>query len=232
MRVELKRAIYEENDALALRIHEELAERGIFTVNVLGSPGAGKTSLITRLAEALASEGGKPVGFAVIEGDVASDIDTVALRALGIDAYQIETGGDCHLNAPMIRAVLGRMRIADGSWLFIENIGNLICPAEFVIGEDLKLVVASVAEGSDKPYKYPTAFARSAACVLTKIDIAEPIGFDEVFFRAGLNSVAPNAPLFPVNGRSGQGIDALAAWLRTARAQAQGAAPLSSAPRD
>jgi len=227
VRIELKRAVYEENDALAREIHEDLRSRGVFTVNVLGSPGAGKTSLITRLAERLA-----PDSLAVIEGDVASDIDTVALRALGIDAYQIETGGDCHLNAPMIRAVLGRMRIADGSWLFIENIGNLICPAEFVIGEDLKLVVASVAEGSDKPYKYPTAFARSAACVLTKIDIAEPIGFDEVFFRAGLNSVAPNAPLFPVNGRTGQGVAALAAWLRAARAQAQGAAPLSSAPRD
>jgi hydrogenase nickel incorporation protein HypB len=217
MRVELKRAIYEENDALAREIHEELSARGIYTINVLGSPGAGKTSLITRLAERLAPEGAKPGGFAVIEGDVASDIDTRALRALGIDAYQIETGGDCHLNAPMIRAVLERMSVADGSWLFIENIGNLICPAEFVIGEDLKLVVASVAEGSDKPYKYPTAFARSAACVLTKVDLKEAVGFDDAFFRAGYASVAPGAPLFPLNGRTGEGAEAIAQWLREAR---------------
>jgi hydrogenase nickel incorporation protein HypB len=212
VRLELKRVVYEENDALARGIHVELSARGIFAVNVLGSPGAGKTSLITRLAERL-----RPESLAVIEGDVASDIDTVALKKLGIDAYQIETGGDCHLNAPMIKAILGRMELADGSWLFIENIGNLICPAEFVIGEDLKLVVASVAEGSDKPYKYPIVFARSAACVLTKVDLAEPIGFDEAFFRAGLAAVAPDAPLFPLNGRTGEGVGALIAWLRAAR---------------
>jgi hydrogenase nickel incorporation protein HypB len=216
MRVELKRAIYEENDEQARGINEGLRARGIFTVNVLGSPGAGKTSLITRIAEVLA-----PDPLSVIEGDVASDIDTRALRALGIDAYQIETGGDCHLNAPMVRAVLGRMRVADGSWLFIENIGNLICPAEFVIGEDLKLVVASVAEGSDKPYKYPTAFAKAAACVLTKVDLKEAIGFDEAYFGAGLASVAPNAPLFPLNGRTGDGADAILDWLRAARRESQ-----------
>jgi hydrogenase nickel incorporation protein HypB len=212
VRIELKRAVYEENDALAREIHEDLRSRGVFTVNVLGSPGAGKTSLITRLAERLA-----PDSLAVIEGDVASDIDTVALRALGIDAYQIETGGDCHLNAAMIRGILGRMKVADGSWLFIENIGNLICPAEFVIGEDLKLVVASVAEGSDKPYKYPAAFAKAAACVLTKVDLKEAVGFDDAFFGAGLASVAPNAPLFPLNGRTGAGAEAVADWLRSAR---------------
>jgi hydrogenase nickel incorporation protein HypB len=213
MNVELKRAIYEENDRLACEIHEGLKARGIFAVNVLGSPGAGKTSLIMRLAERL----GASEKVAVIEGDVASDIDTRALRELGIDAYQIETGGDCHLNAPLIRAVLARMRIADGSWLFIENIGNLICPAEFVIGEDLKLVVASAAEGSDKPYKYPVIFAKSAACVLSKPDLATAVGFDEAFFRAGLASVAPTAPVFPLNGRTGEGADALLAWLRAAR---------------
>jgi len=213
MRIELKRAIYAENDELAREINEGLCARGIFTVNVLGSPGSGKTSLIARLAERL----GKDSPIAVIEGDVASDIDTRALRALGIDAYQIETGGDCHLNAPMIRAVLGRMSVPDGAWLFIENIGNLVCPAEFVIGEDIKVVVASVAEGSDKPHKYPAAFARSAACALSKIDLKDAVGFDEAFFRAGLSSVAPGAELFPLNGRTGEGVDAFVAWLRGVR---------------
>jgi hydrogenase nickel incorporation protein HypB len=218
MRVELKRAIYEENDKLAREINDGLRARGIFTVNVLGSPGAGKTSVIARLAERLA-----PDPLAVIEGDVASDIDTKALKSLGIDAYQIETGGDCHLNAPMIRAILERMTIADGSWLFIENIGNLICPAELSIGEDVKIVVASVAEGSDKPHKYPLAFRRSALCVLTKPDLMGAVGFDEAFFRSGLSSAAPDAPLFALNGRTGEGADALVEHLRSARDQQKSA---------
>jgi hydrogenase nickel incorporation protein HypB len=219
MRIELKKAIYEENDKLAAEIHEELRARGVFTVNVLGSPGAGKTTILTRLAERL-----KPDALAVIEGDVASVIDTRTLKALGIDAYQIETGGDCHLNAPMIRAIIGKMKITDDSWLFIENIGNLICPAELVIGEDVKIVVASAAEGSDKPYKYPLAFQRSAACVLTKPDLMKAVDFDEAFFRSGLSSVAPEAPLFPVNGKTGEGADALVEWLRAARDASRDAA--------
>lgn len=214
--LQIRRAVYEANDALAARIRAELTARGIFTVNILGSPGAGKTSLIARLAE-LIGKGSRPRPLAVIEGDVASDIDTRLLRGLGIQAFQIETGGDCHLNAAMIEAILGKMRIEEGSWLFIENIGNLVCPAEFVIGEDLKLLVSSAAEGSDKPYKYPAIFARSAACVLTKADLAPAVGFDEAFYRAGWEAVSPGAPLFKVDGRSGRGAAELLAWLEEAR---------------
>lgn len=214
IKVSIKRAIYEENDARASAIHEGLRARGIFAVNVLGGPGAGKTSLISALAKRIRSSGSK---LAVIEGDIASDIDTRALRELGIEAYQIETGGDCHLNAPMIEAILGKMRIEDGSWLFIENIGNLVCPAEFVIGEDLKIVVAGVSEGSDKPYKYPFIFAKSGACVLTKIDLKEAMGFDETFFEAGLAAAAPHAALLPLNGRTGEGADRILEWLVAAR---------------
>jgi len=215
MRIEIKRAIYEKNDQLAAAINAGLRARGVFTVNILGSPGAGKTSLVRQVAERLQGP------LAVIEGDVASDIDTQALRALGVDAWQIETGGDCHLNAPMIEAILGKMQVRDGSWLLIENIGNLICPAEFVVGEDLKLVVSSAAEGHDKPLKYPAIFGRSAACVLTKLDIAEAIGFDEGAFRKGIETVAPGLPVFPLNGRSGAGADEIAAWLESARSAAR-----------
>jgi hydrogenase nickel incorporation protein HypB len=215
--IPIKRAIYEANDARAAAIHARLAARGVFTINILGSPGAGKTSLISRLAPLIAaSPAAGPLR--VIEGDVASDLDTQTLRALGVEAYQIETGGDCHLNAAMIEGILGKMEIPDNSWLFIENIGNLVCPAEFVIGEDLKLVVASAAEGSDKPYKYPTVFAKSAACVLTKTDIAEAVGFDEEFFRKGYRAVAPEAPLFVLNGRTGEGAQALFGWMLGIRA--------------
>lgn len=210
----VKRAIYEENDARAKAIHESLSARGVFTVNVLGGPGAGKTSLISALARRIRASGDQ---LAVIEGDLASDIDTRALRELGIDAYQIETGGDCHLNAAMIEAVLPRLRVEDGSWLFIENIGNLVCPAEFVIGEDLKLVVVGVSEGGDKPYKYPFIFNKSAACVLTKVDLKAAMGFDEAFFQAGLAAASPQAALLPLNGRTGEGADRILEWLRSAR---------------
>jgi hydrogenase nickel incorporation protein HypB len=219
--VTIKRAIYEENDARARAIHEALAGRGVFAINVLGGPGAGKTSLIKALAERIVAAGER---VAVIEGDLASDIDTRALRALGIEAYQIETGGDCHLNAAMIEAVLPRMRIEDGSWLFIENIGNLVCPAEFVIGEDIKVVVVGVAEGSDKPYKYPFIFNKSAACVLSKIDLKSAMGFDEAYFEAGLASAAPGAELLPLNGRTGEGADEILGWLRRVRDTAAKAA--------
>jgi len=212
--IELKRAIYEENDERARAINESLRSRGVFTINILGGPGAGKTSFISRVAERLRAAGDK---LAVIEGDVASDLDTRFLRSLNVEAYQIETGGDCHLNAPMVEGILGRMTVADGSWLFIENIGNLVCPAEYVVGEDIKLVVASVAEGSDKPYKYPAAFARSAACILTKIDLKEAVGFDEAFFRSGLAGTAPDAVLLPLNGRTGEGADEIVTWLRSVR---------------
>ena len=212
--IKIKRAIYEENDERARAIHESLRGRGVFAVNVLGGPGAGKTSLIRALATRIRAGGGK---VAVIEGDLASDIDTRALRELGIAAYQIETGGDCHLNAAMIEAVLAKLRVEDGSWLFIENIGNLVCPAEFVIGEDLKIVVVGVSEGSDKPYKYPFIFAKSAACVLTKIDLKQAMDFDEAFFMAGLAAAAPQAALLPLNGRTGEGADRALEWLSSAR---------------
>jgi hydrogenase nickel incorporation protein HypB len=211
MRVEIKRAIYEENDRQAAAIRAGLNARGVFTVNILGSPGAGKTSLVKSLAERL----GRPLS--VIEGDLASDIDTQALRALGVDAYQIETGGDCHLNAPMIEAILSRMKVENDAWLLIENIGNLICPAEFVIGEDLKVVVASAAEGHDKPLKYPIIFRKAAACILTKLDIAEAIGFDEAAFRKAVETVAPGLPILPLNGRTGAGAEAIADWLKRTR---------------
>jgi hydrogenase nickel incorporation protein HypB len=214
--IDVKRAVYEENDALAARIHEGLRSRGIFTVNFIRTGARGAVEGLAAGEGLAAAE-----GLAVIEGDVASDIDTRALLALGIDAYQIETGGDCHLNAAMIEAILGRMEIRDASWLFIENIGNLVCPAEFVLGEDIKIVVASVAEGSDKPYKYPAIFAASAACVLTKIDLREAMAFDEASFRSGLGSASPSAPLFPVNGRSGEGVDELLVWLRGARQESK-----------
>ncbi len=217
VKVDIRKAVYAQNDELARSIHEQLGGLGILAINVLGGAGAGKTSVIIRLVE---RAGGLKVR--VIEGDIESDLDTGKLRSLGVEAFQINTGGDCHLNAPMLRAILPRLDLSGGGLLFIENIGNLVCPAEFVIGEDVKLLVCSVPEGADKPYKYPAAFARAAAVVLGKIDLLPYVPFDLGYFKAGVRALNPDVPIFEVSALKGEGFEPLAAWLhglaaRTAR---------------
>lgn len=210
--IDVRRAVYEENDRMAEALHARLRAEGVFSVNVLGGPGAGKTSSLKEIIARLPRE-----TVSVIEGDIASDIDTQALRALGVDAFQIETGGDCHLNVPMIEKILSGMTLKRDGWLFIENIGNLVCPAEFVIGEDIKIVVSSTAEGSDKPYKYPSVFQKAACVILTKKDLAPYVGFDMEYFSSGVRSLNPAAPIFPVNARTGEGFDVVVEWMRSLR---------------
>lgn len=207
-KIVMRKAVYAENDELARGVRDELRGLGVFTVNVLGGAGAGKTSAIIRLIENLP---GRRVR--VVEGDIESDIDTDRLRSLGVEAFQIRTGGDCHLNAPMMRAVLPKLDLTGGGFLFVENIGNLVCPAEFVIGEDVKLLVCSVPEGADKPYKYPAAFERAAAVVLGKTDLLPYVPFDVDYFKAGVRALNPDAPIFEVSALKGEGFGPLAAWL-------------------
>jgi hydrogenase nickel incorporation protein HypB len=207
--IDVRRAISESNDALAAGLAAELAAAGVFALNVIGGAGAGKTSLIIRLAGLL-----KDLNLAVIEGDIASDIDTRTLRGLGVEAWQINTGGECHLNAAHIRAQLERHPIVGPTLLLIENIGNLVCPADFAIGEHAKLLVCSTAEGSDKPYKYPQAFRVAAAIAVTKTDLEALAGFGRAHFERGLRALNPAAPLFWTNARTGEGCAELAAWLR------------------
>ena len=173
----IQQAVYSENDARAQKIHTRLSGMGIFTINILGGAGAGKTSALIQILTRIPD-----IKSYVIEGDIQSDIDTKILRGLGVDAYQINTGGDCHLNAPMMEGILPRMSLNYKGILFVENIGNLVCPAEFVIGEDIKILICSVPEGSDKPYKYPTAFQKASAIILTKCDLEPYISFDYPFF--------------------------------------------------
>jgi hydrogenase nickel incorporation protein HypB len=206
--IQLMENIYAENDRLSDRLKQELNQSGVFTVNVLGAPGVGKTTAITNIIEKLS--GRKPY---VIEGDIASDIDTVKLKEKGIETVQINTYGGCHLDAPLISEAVKSFDFAPKSILFIENIGNLVCPAEFVIGEDIKLLILTVTEGSDKPYKYPLAFEKADVILLNKSDLLPYVDFDEPFFIKGVRALNKHAPIFYVSSREKESYNGVVKWI-------------------
>jgi hydrogenase nickel incorporation protein HypB len=209
MEIAVVRDILNANDQIAAENRALLAAQGVVAVNIMASPGAGKTSVISATAERLPTD----LRPGVIEGDLASSIDTDTLLARGIPAVQINTGGNCHLDAPMVRSALPRLPLADIQVLFVENVGNLVCPAEFDLGAALAVVVASVPEGHDKPYKYPGMFAAADAILLNKADLLAYFDFDLEYFRRGLAMVNPDAPLFLVSCRTGDGMQEWVAWL-------------------
>ena len=170
----IERDILGKNDRLATANRQRFAERGIFTLNLLSSPGSGKTTLLCRSIAALCGE----MPIAVIEGDQQTDFDAERIRATGVAALQINTGKGCHLDAQMIAQALPRLALADGSLLLIENVGNLVCPAAFDLGEARKVVILSVTEGEDKPLKYPDMFAAADLLLLNKIDLLPYVDFD------------------------------------------------------
>ena len=209
MEVSVVRDILSANDQVAAGNRSLLAAHGVTAVNIMASPGAGKTSVIAATAARLPAD----LRPGVIEGDLASSIDTDALLARGIPAVQINTGGNCHLDAPMIRSALPRLPLDEIGVLFIENVGNLVCPAEFDLGAALATVVASVPEGHDKPYKYPGMFAAADAVLLNKSDLLAYFDFDLDYFRRGLAMVNPDAPLFLVSCRTSEGMAEWVSWL-------------------
>ncbi len=201
--------ILSANDAIAAENRAALDVAGALGVNIMASPGAGKTSLLLATARRL------PAGLrmAVIEGDVAGSIDADTLAAAGVPVVQINTGGGCHLDAPMVRSALPHLLPGGVDVLMIENVGNLICTAEFALGTHVNLVVASTPEGHDKPYKYPGMFAAADVVALNKADVAAVFDFDLDAFQRGVRMVNPQAPIFIVSCRSGEGLDAWVAWL-------------------
>ncbi|MCL1790088.1 MAG: hydrogenase nickel incorporation protein HypB [Peptococcaceae bacterium] len=207
-RVEVTQSIYSENDRIAAQTRQFFDQSSVFAVNVMGAPGAGKTSSIIHLINSLPH-----LRSYVLEGDIESDIDTIKMKNLGIETLQINTYGACHLDAPTVRKAIDGLSLAEPGLLFIENIGNLVCPAEFMIGEHIKLLICSVAEGSDKPYKYPLAFEKADMILLTKIDLKSFVDFDDRFFGKGVQALNKNAAVFEVDARTGEGFATAARHL-------------------
>lgn len=209
MEIKVLKNILSANNRIAGQNRQLLTSKNIIAVNLMSAPGAGKTTLILRVVQAFKGK----VRVGVIEGDVNSSIDTEKLTEAGVTAIQINTGGECHLDASMVSSALANLPLDDIDILFIENVGNLICPGEFDLGEHLKVIILSTPEGDDKPYKYPLLFTLADALVVNKIDLLPYVNFDiNSLFRAvkGMNQ---KAALFAVSGVTGEGIDGWGAWL-------------------
>ncbi|MGZ5216711.1 MAG: hydrogenase nickel incorporation protein HypB [Caldimonas sp.] len=220
-RIQVERDLLAANDAIARRNRAALAERGIFAVNLVSSPGSGKTSLLVRTIERLAGR----LAVAVVEGDQQTSNDADRIRATGAAAIQINTGKGCHLDAAMVETALARLAPADDSIVMIETVGNLVCPAGFDLGEAHKVVVLSVTEGEDKPLKYPDMFQAASLMLLNKVDLLPHLDFDPGRCVDAARRVNPAIEIVEVSARTGQGLDQWLAWLErgaaTARAERQ-----------
>ncbi|QNI71534.1 hydrogenase nickel incorporation protein HypB [Cyanobium sp. NS01] len=212
-RLELGAALLSRNDAVAASLRRRFTAAGLPVLNLLSSPGSGKTALLERLGRDWSGSG----RLAAIVGDLATDNDARRLRAAGIEAVQITTGQACHLEAAMLEPALERFDLAALELLVIENVGNLVCPAAYDLGESLRLVLLSVTEGGDKPLKYPAMFHSADLVVINKIDLAAAVDFDRDHARRHIAKVAPAAPIVEVSARTGEGMaqlrDAITAGL-------------------
>lgn len=200
------------NEEKAKGNQKRLDKHGILAVNIMSSPGAGKTSLILNTIKRLKPE----VRMAVIEGDVASSVDADKVHEQGVAVVQINTAGGCHLDANMIENALNNMTLEDTDLLLIENVGNLICPVEFVLGEHKRAMLLSLPEGDDKPYKYPAMFADADVVLLNKIDLLPHLDFNVDAFQKAVTGLNPEVKIFQVSCKTGEGLEPWFAWLRDA----------------
>jgi hydrogenase nickel incorporation protein HypB len=214
-RVEVLERIFDENDRTAAANRTDLASAGAVAVNLMSSPGAGKTALLQETLARL--KGSMRIG--VIEGDIETSLDADRLAGLGAEVALINTGhgfgGECHLDAPMVRSALGRLPLADLDLVLIENVGNLVCPAEFDVGEHARAMIYSITEGEEKPLKYPVMFRSANLVAINKIDLLPHLDFDLDLFRANLRAINPTVATIDVSARTGEGVDAWCNWLRT-----------------
>jgi hydrogenase nickel incorporation protein HypB len=209
MEIKLVKDILQANEVIAAQNKELFAQKGIYVINLMGGAGAGKTTLLERTIERLKGRR----RMAVIEGDIATSRDAERIAAHGIPAVQINTGGECHLDGNMVRGGIGQLDLAGIDLLVVENVGNLVCPAEFNIGEDAKAMISSVAEGDDKPLKYPLMFQVSSVLLLNKIDLLPHVAFDVERFRADALKVNPRLEIIPISCTTGEGLDGWLRWL-------------------
>jgi len=209
-RVPVVEEILSANDQLAAANRARLDAAGVFAINLMASPGAGKTSLITRTVEALRGE----FRIGAVDGDIATTIDADRIAVLGVPTVQINTGGNCHLDAVMLQSALPQLVLEELDLLIIENVGNLVCPASFKLGSHRSVLIASVPEGDDKPYKYPVMYRGVDAVVLNKMDVLAAFEFDVDYFHRGVEALNPGLAFFPLSCKTGEGMDGWLAWLR------------------
>ncbi|HEY3374986.1 MAG TPA: hydrogenase nickel incorporation protein HypB [Candidatus Aquicultor sp.] len=209
MEIKVLESIFGANDALAVENARLFKEKSLFAVNLMASPGAGKTSFILKTAERLKEH----YQTAVIEGDVASSVDTETMRAHGIQAVQINTGGACHLEANMVKMAIERLDLDATDLLVIENVGNLVCTADFTLGESARVVILSVPEGDDKPLKYPPIFRDASVLIINKIDAMPIFDFSMERLRDTMQQLNPSATIIPLSCKTEEGFDEWIAWL-------------------
>jgi hydrogenase nickel incorporation protein HypB len=209
-RVAVVEKILGANERLAAANRALLDAHAVFSLNLMASPGAGKTSLIEQTLAGLAEAG----RVAVVDGDVATSIDADRAAAAGARAVQINTGGECHLDAVMLQEALAQLDLAAIDLLIVENVGNLICPAGFQLGTHRSVLIASVPEGDDKPYKYPGMYQGVDALVINKIDLLPYVDFDMDYFRRGVEALNPGLVTFALSCKTGEGLDAWLAWVK------------------
>ena len=208
--LEVKQSVFANNDAQADKLRAELKEKGIYLLNLMSSPGSGKTTTLTRLIAALQDD----LKIGVMEADIDSDVDARTIAATGAKAIQLHTGGMCHLDAAMTRQGLEGLDAGEADLVVLENVGNLVCPAEFDTGAVKNMAILSVPEGHDKPLKYPLMFQVCDVVLINKIDVAPYFDFDFDKCREYIHMRNPKAKIFPISAKTGEGVDAAANWLK------------------
>lgn len=209
--VEVRTKILKQNDLVARALRERFQRHGVFVVSLVSSPGAGKTLFLEKTLSRLRSQ----CRVAALVGDLATDNDAARLARAMVPVKQIVTGTVCHLEAQMVEEALGDWNLDDLDMLFVENVGNLVCPASYDLGEDLRLVLFSVTEGEDKPRKYPTIFHTADLAVISKIELAAAVEFDLEAARQSIHAVRPGMPILELSAKTGQGMDAWLEFLET-----------------
>ena len=209
MKIDLQQSILDKNDKLAFDLRKRFEKNHVFVLDLLASPGSGKTSTILATIEALRDE----FNIAIIEGDIAGNVDAEKISAQGTPAVQINTGGACHLESAMISRAIEKLDLERLDLIIIENVGNLVCPTDFDLGENMKVMILSVPEGHDKPIKYPGVFQASSAIILNKVDTMSVFNFDADAFYSSVRDLNPTAPVFEMSATSGSGVSEWAEFL-------------------